>query len=689
MRTKQLAPFHVHSLPCKPVLVTTCRPCVSCNAASFASPCSSLTNPLPGTLAPSQPVAHSRWRRHHRSSTCSPHDQVGVPTRLGQALAALPACRLASHQSSSSPTAPFTLALELRRAVMPGARAGAGAGVGAGAGAGLVVVAGAEPGLRWRPAKGVARGQPHALPSRGSHPPALRAVGAGSRAQPTKLLGGWDAPRLVDMFVRMGSAGKAPDPEWLDMFLAASSTILHEFSLAHIARLLYATAELSLLGAEPEGEGEGEGEGPRRPAMGLPEYQQPVSEWVDDLTKAAEVQFSSGSGEDIIALCAGMMACGRPPPSPAWTAAALTQVAARAEELSADACARAILLAPWLLDPPRDVTDPPPTSGHTPHPSAAKGQGGGSMPRLPVFESDQAGGRGGGGAADPVWLDIMTNRMAVCELDGLDAEEVADVAYCLAVRHQYIPPLAWLQAFKPKTSRAILPPDTAACLLISLAAFQLLPDLFTVQQAWVLTYGDLPQLAPELLVDLAWALGCWQSGKGGSPAQDLDFRPPLRWWEEWFRSCEESLAELRPQQSIKLVWALAYCRLVPPRPWLLRLLTTCLRQVQTGAFTPLELLYLSRAADRVLGMLASATGVVPEFDPDAQGDEEAQMAQWEEMRAGMCGEDAYDPPPELPGLVQLSLVALSKGDLPRGWERINMAWPPYALPEQEERQSAE
>ncbi|KAJ9517053.1 hypothetical protein QJQ45_002561 [Haematococcus lacustris] len=525
------------------------------------------------------------------------------------------------------------------------------AGAGAGAGAGLVVVAGAEPGLRRRPAGGVARGQPHALPSRGSHAPALRAVDAGSRAQPTKLLGGWDAARLVDMFVRMGSAGKAPDPEWLDMFLAASSTILNEFSLAHIARLLYATAELSLLGAEPEGEGEGEG--PRRPAMGLPEYQQAVSEWVDDLTKAAEPGVWGGTA---------------------------VQVAARAEELSADACARAILLAPWLLDPPRDVTDPPPPPGHPHHPSAAKGQGGGSMPRLPVFESDQAGGRGGGGAADPVWLDIMTNRMAVCELAGLDAEEVADVAYCLAVRHQYIPPLAWLQAFKPKTSRAILPPDTAACLLISLAAFQLLPDLFTVQQAWVLTYGDLPQLAPELLVDLAWALGCWQSGKGGShrPGPGLQAAAALvggvvqacDWANEHdssgvhvcgerlsAQSCEESLGELRPQQSIKLVWALAYCRLVPPRPWLLRLLTTCLRQVQ--------------------------------FDPDAQGDQEAQMAQWEEMRAGMCGEDAYDPPPELPGLVQLSLVALSKGDLPRGWERINMAWPPYALPEQEERQSAE
>lgn len=36
-------------------------------------------------------------------------------------------------------------------------------------------------------------------------------------------------------------------------------------------------------------------------------------------------------------------------------------------------------------------------------------------------------------------------RMLECELEGLDAEAMCDVAFCMATQHAHIPPAAWVE----------------------------------------------------------------------------------------------------------------------------------------------------------------------------------------------------------------------------------------------------
>lgn len=98
---------------------------------------------------------------------------------------------------------------------------------------------------------------------------------------------------------------------------------------------------------------------------------------------------------------------------------------------------------------------------------------------------------------------------------------------------------------------------------------------------------------------------------------------------------------------------------------------------QAGRAAPLELLYLTRCADGLWGLLAgAAAGAAP-----AEGSATAAGG------VGACdtGVGEYEPPAELALLVRDAAAALSRAALPAGWKRINTGWPPYSLPSREEQ----
>jgi hypothetical protein len=99
--------------------------------------------------------------------------------------------------------------------------------------------------------------------------------------------------------------------------------------------------------------------------------------------------------------------------------------------------------------------------------------------------------------------------------------------------------------------------------------------------------------------------------------------------------------------------------------------------MQALRFTPLELLYLSRSADRLYATLTVATTGLDASRGQRPGSSVPDPAAW-------IGSPPYEPPLALAALIANAVAQMGRASLPAGARRLNTAYPPYALPDRTE-----
>jgi len=245
-------------------------------------------------------------------------------------------------------------------------------------------------------------------------------------------------------------------------------------------------------------------------------------------------------------------------PGGEWLSAAIAQLSTDSDSLSAPAAAGAVIVISELLAVTPSPADPGP------------------------------------------WLDVLLLRMAESDAHMIPSSDMLTCAYLVASTHKHMPPQPYIQSLfgeEGTSYRVDWEPEEAAALAVVCASFRCVPDLLWAKQVHMQTYPGLRDMPAFLLAELAWALGFWQSAKAGTAQGRYDYRPPASWWDEWFQATAPQLRSMPPASCVRLVWAAAMLELRPPEQWLLQLVPTILLHLQAGQHDPLELLYLTKAAD--------------------------------------------------------------------------------------------
>ncbi|GLI70656.1 hypothetical protein VaNZ11_015592 [Volvox africanus] len=326
-----------------------------------------------------------------------------------------------------------------------------------------------------------------------------------------------DPSRLVSTLVKLARVGQAPQPAWLDMYLAVTEPVLPQLSVGHLATLVRALTSLGVEVPEP---------------------------WAQALLQASEAALRGAEcASDIAALLLWAASDGRLVPESAWVGAALQQIQylslTRPGGLSpSHAVDVAWAVARMGYRPANALLDclAAATLGSSVASGAAAAdiqgwgwdgsQAGNADPRDTVDEGVRqqrfAGGESAGwserGRERLDYLDsplslkpnsdvhVATRRPVGTAMLELPPEQLARLAWAFA-SFNYFPPDEWLKAY---WLRGIwirgLSPEGATAVLWSLGAMQLPLEPLWLQNYCLTTTGRLHEIPPEGLINALWAV---------------------------------------------------------------------------------------------------------------------------------------------------------------------------------------